>query len=382
MRPVSIPNVTQQEYDEAGELGRTKHIKNPAAKPAKGKNVKPAATSTMTVRQLVNELQGLVNKWVDAGSQTQKKGHATVKKWGSVADEARYNLLHSVKVDGYGNSRGALIARIGQVCSYCEAPVYSHMHVEHRLAKDSFPAHALSWPNFLISCPTCNSIKGDTPDQSTPNRKSESDSVTYNTNNYFWPNAYWSAFQNGSPLPFRYELKTLAHVRSKWVFKNALTSKELASWLGDYRSGKAAVRDGKMSRPTQTRGYDYIGLEISWGTTLNNTNQGIVRATLGLTDVNKLLNAVKAQKSIDRRIEMRTATYFKALVLAERLKDVESVGNQTLTDAVSRQAAKTIAATGFWGVWFHVFRSAGLDSRRTQDILRNLFPGTAATVWA
>jgi hypothetical protein len=79
---------------------------------------------------------------------------------------------------------------------------------------------------------------------------------------------------------------------------------------------------------------------------------------------------------------MRTATYFKALVTAERIKAVESLGNQTLTDAVSRQATKTIAATGFWGVWFHVFRTAGLDSTRTQNILRGLFPGTAATTWA
>lgn len=66
----------------------------------------------------------------------------------------------------YRNARGDLIARLGQYCSYCEMGLDSALAVEHVLPKrpegaaQDDQARALSWENFLLACPNCNSIKG------------------------------------------------------------------------------------------------------------------------------------------------------------------------------------------------------------------------------
>jgi 5-methylcytosine-specific restriction endonuclease McrA len=381
MRPVSITQITQQEYDESGELNRNKHIKGLPQKPQKGQKAKPTTTTTMMVQAVIQDLQSLVDRWLSAGAQTQKQGRATVKKWDNQTDEAKYKLLKSAKIEGYGNSRRALITRLGQICSYCETPVFSHMHVEHMMPKNSFPSKALSWSNFLISCPTCNTIKGDTPNQQTPaGLKPTADALTYNANNYFWPQNYWTSFQDGTPFPFKYELKRLAFIRSKWQFKETIQASDYKDLVAQYQNGTIYVRDGKMAVPTTSRGYNYIGLELSWNTALSQNNQGVIRSTLGLTDQNKLLNAVNAQKSIDRRMELRTVAFFKANIVAARLNAV--AGNQALYEAVLRQAQATIAASGFWGVWFYFFRQSGFSSKQMQTLLRGLFPGTAERMWA
>lgn len=68
----------------------------------------------------------------------------------------------------YKNARKALIDRMGQYCSYCEARLPSGLAVEHVKPKKPPGAtqvnqiRALSWDNFLLACVNCNSTKGDT----------------------------------------------------------------------------------------------------------------------------------------------------------------------------------------------------------------------------
>ncbi|MDP3877566.1 MAG: HNH endonuclease [Methylobacter sp.] len=60
----------------------------------------------------------------------------------------------------YGGARDDLIKRIGDYCSYCEAPLLAPA-VEHIQPKSKEPAVEKTWSNFLLACTYCNSIKGE-----------------------------------------------------------------------------------------------------------------------------------------------------------------------------------------------------------------------------
>ena len=63
----------------------------------------------------------------------------------------------------YSRSRRYLIDRIGEYCSYCERKIEANLAVEHVKPKDTNPALALVWSNFLLGCTNCNSTKGSKP---------------------------------------------------------------------------------------------------------------------------------------------------------------------------------------------------------------------------
>ena len=59
----------------------------------------------------------------------------------------------------YGHARPHLIGRLGDYCSFCEAPLLNPA-VEHVRHKDHNPALQREWSNFLLACTSCNSTKG------------------------------------------------------------------------------------------------------------------------------------------------------------------------------------------------------------------------------
>jgi uncharacterized protein (TIGR02646 family) len=62
----------------------------------------------------------------------------------------------------YQDAVGDLETRLGAYCSYCERP-FGALEVEHIQPKKINPALLTSWSNFLLSCKTCNTIKGHQP---------------------------------------------------------------------------------------------------------------------------------------------------------------------------------------------------------------------------
>ncbi len=60
----------------------------------------------------------------------------------------------------YRDAAEPLMQRLGCYCSYCERRIATHLAVEHIQPKDSNPALALTWGNFLLACVNCNSCKG------------------------------------------------------------------------------------------------------------------------------------------------------------------------------------------------------------------------------
>lgn len=59
----------------------------------------------------------------------------------------------------YGHARPYLVDRLGDYCSFCEAPLLNPA-VEHVRCKDKNPDLECAWSNFLLACPSCNSTKG------------------------------------------------------------------------------------------------------------------------------------------------------------------------------------------------------------------------------
>jgi hypothetical protein len=80
---------------------------------------------------------------------------------------------HSISFKEYEDARDALIAQLGDYCSYCESPLLAPA-VEHIQPKVKEPALEKTWNNFLLACPYCNSVKKDKTID------------TNNLNAYFW----------------------------------------------------------------------------------------------------------------------------------------------------------------------------------------------------
>jgi uncharacterized protein (TIGR02646 family) len=72
----------------------------------------------------------------------------------------------------YDDAHEPLVERLGKYCSYCERWMPSGLAVEHKRPKNRHPAQRVSWSNFLLSCPNCNSGKG---------------SKRVTLRRYFWP---------------------------------------------------------------------------------------------------------------------------------------------------------------------------------------------------
>lgn len=123
------------------------------------------------------------------------------------------------KVAGaYPTSRGDLISNLGQCCSYCEMPLATSLAVEHMLPKAWFPAKSVSWDNFLLACPICNSLKNDKPSRNTgveqavlagqnPPTNAQIQAGAWGT--YLWPNdatdySNWQTF-------FKYQMKKVVY---------------------------------------------------------------------------------------------------------------------------------------------------------------------------
>ena len=85
----------------------------------------------------------------------------------------------------YKQARDALIARMGDYCSYCEIALPSEVDVEHMLPKSLHEKLELEWSNFLLACSNCNSIKGNQP---------------ATLDDYYWPD------QDNTLRAFLYEL--------------------------------------------------------------------------------------------------------------------------------------------------------------------------------
>lgn len=78
---------------------------------------------------------------------------------------------NEIEFKNYERARRYLIDVIGEYCSYCERKLVASLAIEHVKPKSTYKSLELSWSNFLLSCPNCNSTKG---------------TEDVELNNYFW----------------------------------------------------------------------------------------------------------------------------------------------------------------------------------------------------
>ena len=90
------------------------------------------------------------------------------------------------KFKEYADARDDLTERLGKYCSYCEMKIPTPA-VEHIQPKSLPNGLELNWSNFLLACPSCNSVKKDKPIDAN------------NLRNYFW------ADTDNTFRAFRYE---------------------------------------------------------------------------------------------------------------------------------------------------------------------------------
>lgn len=138
---------------------------------------KKGAISLKEIQQLRTKSYIAYQKSVDAYTNNPDLNKAALITAGAKALQAYQRELDCYlayigagkkKVKGiYPTSRGDLIANLGQYCSYCEMPLASSLAVEHMLPKAGFPLQSISWNNFLLACPICNSLKSAKPSRAT-----------------------------------------------------------------------------------------------------------------------------------------------------------------------------------------------------------------------
>lgn len=114
-----------------------------------------------------------------------------------------------------------------------------------------------------------------------------------------------------------------------------------------------------------------LAVEITARSFLPGANS--VTSTIELFQLNKVVYGNDGANFLDRRVELRTWAYFKAMALRELLTATKDY--QALQPFILEQLKQTIKGTGFWGVWLNVFGAS------IQAVLREVMPGTAATTW-
>jgi hypothetical protein len=304
---------------------------------------------------------------VNAGADKWKKLNAYYgkKTGGDSAVIAINYLIDNVFAKGkntaYGNARLSLITNYGQYCSYCGMPVYdSSLAVEHILPKASFPDVMMCYPNFLLACPVCNSIKGEQPD-------------------YSQAVAWWNYVkQPNPPKPTYQQIKdaglyayiladNAAGDINKYAFKafepglkqygKPFNPVSLAnatylgnSWVNINDNKVAAlVWDGTKLVPM------YVYTEFASGNpsppepyTQERANRSIALTGLNRTDEDD-------PKMTDRRNTNRTVAFFEAVMAFSRLQQVFALGVPLdVFNALANQVLNTARLSGFYEVWIYV----------------------------
>ena len=375
MRPVDISPHVPPDYDQLGQL-------------EKPSTAYTADNQVLTVREVILRLQGLINSWVANGMRYDPDGEKVFPLPGQAED---YAYLKNRFREGWSDARRALLYIVGQYCSYCEVPLFSHISVEHTLPKSMFPQYALSWPNFLLACPTCNSIKGNSPNQDVVQPPRDTDAAIRfidaqdDEANYLWPHRYWLWMDDGSRFPYVYVPFRIARIKGLLMgAAGVVAPPDVTRFVNLYQKGALTDWWGKVGtvetnpRTGGTKPGELIGVEIHPNPAASDAVQRAAQRMIDLVNLNRIVESDKSASSVDRRVELRTLAFLKAHSMARLYNQVAKSGLPLLVEAVKRQISATITATGFWGVWFTVWSSEVADG---QDMVRGLIQGTAPRTW-
>lgn len=291
--------------------------------------------------------------------------NAGAAKWGNLASDYKIlmnYLMTNVFTDGtnsgYGNARGSLITNFGQYCSYCGLPVFdSSLAVEHMLPKSIFPDVMMCYPNFLLACPNCNSVKGDQPYYSWAKdwyKKGSGSSAppTYDQvklGGYFyaiWPDQRTlgtTAINDDTYKAFQFTLEHWNGMKEEWEAFSSTDAFDLGNvWKGT--SGGWVLANVKGTDYSVVSSYTY------WGSGFVPDRAKNLSVMMGLNQYDP-----DNIKMSDRRAMNRTIVFFEALAALNRLQSAIGMkAPQPYLDLLFSQLLTTARYSGFYEVWIAV----------------------------
>jgi hypothetical protein len=363
MRPISTDEMSAQ-YRTVQELARDTVMRSyDDDAPAKRRKI----AEEKTVENISRELEDLIaNHW-----NNRLKG-----KWDSKADEGKAKRLRLDIGAGYINATRSLIAQTGQYCAYCNTPVFSDLQAQPVLPADWFPRQAFDYDKMLPACPSCREIKKDSPGRNWGYVSQLLDPAVY-----AWPHLYWKNSVNGAVLPFRIDLVEL--LEPSFIASNIrqISDSEIAYLIRLYRMGRISVLRSESfgnGRVVVNMPDGKIRPIAAW-ISPKMVDMQADAASDNLIKLLKLneIGTVFMPNTLDRRLELRTMAYLKALDLRERLSCANESGDERLYARFIELLRHTVRTTGFWGVWLSVFKNVP----DIQQFLRTIFPGTSNVLW-
>lgn len=258
--------------------------------------------------------------------------------------------------DDYDVMRRYLFENLGAYCSYCEQPISNDSAVEHKVPKSvsrGFPAYQVQWRNLLLGCQSCNSAKSVTPDKNNvANHNNLSTERWYmaTLGLWVWPDS--TPAKPGQPAPpvdESYQLFT--PLRQQYTQVQLVAAGLVrAPWVNVPPAWATAPATMVWITPNDT----YINAQPNAAA----LRQRVLNTIQGLN-----LNLYNAddQRYNNRRVVNREAAYATATASLQRLRTVyaavPNVGSQRMRLMV-KAIRNSVLASGFWSVWFWVFRSA------------------------
>jgi hypothetical protein len=241
--------------------------------------------------------------------------------------------------DDYEVLRTYLFRTLGPYCSYCEAPISNDSAVEHKVPKNTkkgFPAQATEWRNLLIACQSCNSAKGTRP---------------YALKTYTATSAAWVWPDKTAPMPNQPSLPEDESYLSFGFSDNSYSQVELADLE------LVRLEDGK-TKPWANAKHSMLWVVPS--SSISDAVRTRVLATIQGLNLN-FYNSDN-QSYNDRRVINRLAAFnsaHSALTNLENVfehhgRDINAAGVTYIIQAIRH----TIVASGFFSVWFRVFRKS------------------------
>jgi len=302
-------------------------------------------------------------------------------KWNSYDSEKKAERLRAAVGTGYEDATLSLINQTGQYCAYCDSPLYSGLRAEPMLPANWFPAKAFDYDQQLLICAPCREAK-----QRNLSRASGAADVLANPNTLAWPHLFAQTLTDGALLPFRYDLVSLNWNSGIASGPRPIDEPRIKELLKFYRRGYVYVQVERSDDfPTGIVQVQPPGLDVPFSIAVwlspTSTNRAIekgVRKIIDVLELNVPSVGVHVPKGLDRRLQLRTMAYLKALDLCDRMVTVYARGDADLLNRMRELWKHTIRATGFWGVWLSVFRA----DPGIQQLLAQLMPGSFNRQWA
>jgi hypothetical protein len=215
----------------------------------------------------------------------------------------------------YVTARDPLIATLGQFCCYCDSALSTRPDVEHVAPKSSYPLFTLSWENFLLACPFCNSDnKGTWPSRERMDGWSyapyddEVDRYDAIRRRNLWPDLHSNTYTDLMP-----QLEYRATNASPWVAVDPPADsvrKDMVMFPPDHKTRIVTAQLALLDPTTQARTSQTVEVRVTFAAVGSKARNAI--RLLGLNKEGT------ESEATDTRMFQRTQAWFEIVTTMRR----------------------------------------------------------------